>query len=86
MAVPADRNRDGSIFALLVFQWSYTTVYAVSYLFGFVALFAGLNELFQITVSTSGWKIVHGILGVLFILARSGRSCTRTTRSRRSRG
>ncbi len=57
------------IVALIVFQWNYTTVYAVSFLFGFVALFAGLNEFFQITVSTSGWKIVHGILGVLFILA-----------------
>ena len=34
-----------------------------------MALFAGLNEFFQITVSTSGWKIVHGILGVLFVLA-----------------
>jgi uncharacterized membrane protein HdeD (DUF308 family) len=55
-------------FAIVVFQWSYTTVYAVSFLFGFVALFAGLNELFQITVSTSGWKVVHGILGVLFII------------------
>ena len=44
-------------------------MYAVSFLFGFVALFAGLNEFFQITVSTSGWKIVHGILGVLFVLA-----------------
>lgn len=40
------------VFALIVFQWSYTTVYAVSFLFGFVALFAGLNEFFQITVST----------------------------------
>jgi len=57
------------IVALIVFQWNYTTVYAVSFLFGFVALFAGINEFFQITVSTSGWKIVHGILGVLFILA-----------------
>ena len=57
------------VFSLLVFQWSYTTVYAVSFLFGFVALFAGLNELFQITVATTGWKIVHGILGVLFIIA-----------------
>ena len=28
------------VFALLVFQWDYTTVYAVSYLFGVVALFA----------------------------------------------
>jgi uncharacterized membrane protein HdeD (DUF308 family) len=57
------------VFAIIVFQWNYTTVYAVSFLFGFVALFAGINELFQISVSTSGWKIVHGILGVLFIIA-----------------
>jgi uncharacterized membrane protein HdeD (DUF308 family) len=53
------------VFALLVFQWDYTTVYAVSFLFGAVALIAGMNELFQITVSTTGWKIV---LGVLFII------------------
>jgi len=57
------------VFAIIVFQWDYTTVYAVSFLFGFVALFAGLNEFLQIAVSTSGWKIVHGILGVLFIIA-----------------
>jgi uncharacterized membrane protein HdeD (DUF308 family) len=57
------------VVSLLVFQWDYTTVYAVSYLFGVVALFAGVNEFLQITVSTSGWKIVHIILGVLFILA-----------------
>ena len=57
------------IFAILVFQWNYTTVYAVSYLFAFVALAAGLNELFEISISTTGWKVAHGILGVLFIIA-----------------
>jgi uncharacterized membrane protein HdeD (DUF308 family) len=57
------------VFALLVFQWDFTTVYAISFLFGVVALFAGVNEFFQIAVSTPGWKIVRGILGVLFILA-----------------
>ena len=57
------------VVALVVFQWDYTTVYAVSYLFGVVALFAGVNEFFQITVSTSGWKVAHVILGVLFVLA-----------------
>jgi uncharacterized membrane protein HdeD (DUF308 family) len=56
------------IFSLLVFQWDYTTVYAISFLFGAVALIAAVNEFFQITVSTTGWKIVHGILGVLFII------------------
>ena len=56
------------VFALIVFQWDYTTVSAISYLFGVVAIIAGVNELFEITVSTTGWKIVHGILGVLFII------------------
>ena len=56
------------VFALLVFQWDYTTVYAISILFGIVALVAGINEFFQIVVSSTGWKIVHGILGVLFVI------------------
>ena len=29
------------VVSLAIFQWDYTTVYAVSYLFGIVALFAG---------------------------------------------
>jgi uncharacterized membrane protein HdeD (DUF308 family) len=57
------------VFALIVFQWDYTTVYAISILFGIVALFAGVNEFFAITVSTTGWKFAHGILGVLFVIA-----------------
>jgi uncharacterized membrane protein HdeD (DUF308 family) len=55
------------VVSLMVFQWDYTTVYAVSFLFGIIALFAGLNEFMQITVSTRGWKVAHVILGVLFI-------------------
>jgi len=57
------------VFALLVFQWDYTTVYAISILFGIVALFAGVNEFAAIMVSSTGWKIVHGLIGVLFVIA-----------------
>jgi uncharacterized membrane protein HdeD (DUF308 family) len=57
------------VFALLVFQWDYTTVYAVSYLFGVVAIIGAVNEFLQIAVSTTGWKIAHAILGVLFVIA-----------------
>jgi uncharacterized membrane protein HdeD (DUF308 family) len=57
------------VFSLLVFQWDYTTVYAVSYLFGVVAIISGMNEFFEIAFSTPGWKIVRGILGALFIIA-----------------
>jgi uncharacterized membrane protein HdeD (DUF308 family) len=57
------------VFALAVFQWDFTTVYAISYLFGFVALLAGVNEFLSLGVWTTGWKIVHGLLGALFIVA-----------------
>jgi uncharacterized membrane protein HdeD (DUF308 family) len=57
------------VFALLLFQWDYTTIYAISYLFGFMALAAGFNEFFLIPAVTRGWKFVHGSLGVLFIIA-----------------
>ena len=60
------------VFSLLVFQWDYTTVYAVSYLFGVVAVIAGVNEFLAVAVSTPGWKIVRGTLGVLFVLAGAG--------------
>ncbi len=56
------------IFSLLVFQWDYTTVYAISILFGVVAVMAGVNELFAISVATSGWKWIHFVLGLLFVL------------------
>ena len=56
------------VFALVIFQWSYTTVYAISFLFGAIALLAGANEFLLLTVSTAGWKVVHVILGVLFVI------------------
>jgi uncharacterized membrane protein HdeD (DUF308 family) len=57
------------VFALIMFQWNYKTVYAISILFGITALVAGVNEFFQLPVVTTGWKIAHSILGVLFIIA-----------------
>ena len=42
---------------------------AIAILFGFVAIGIGLNEFFAIPASTTGWKIAHGILGVVFLAA-----------------
>jgi uncharacterized membrane protein HdeD (DUF308 family) len=56
------------VFSLIVFQWDYVSVAAISYLFGIVAIVAGVNEFLQISVSTTGWKWVHGVLGILFVL------------------
>jgi uncharacterized membrane protein HdeD (DUF308 family) len=57
------------VVSLIIFQWNYKTVYAISILFGCIAIAAGVNEFILITVSTTGWKIAHGLLGALFIVA-----------------
>ena len=57
-----------TIVSLVIFRFDYTSVSAVSILFGVVAIVAGVWEFFAIGVSTTGWKIVHGILGVIFIV------------------
>ena len=51
---------------LIILSLDIDTVYAVSILFGRRDR-AGINEFFAIGVSTRGWKIVHGALGVVFI-------------------
>ena len=54
---------------LIILSLDTDSVYAIAILFGFVAIGAGINEFFAIGVSTRGWKIVHGVLGVVFIAA-----------------
>ena len=51
--------------ALIVLRLNLETVYAISILFGFVAIGAGVNELMAIPMSSTGWKIARGILGAL---------------------
>jgi uncharacterized membrane protein HdeD (DUF308 family) len=55
--------------ALIVLRLNLETVYAISILFGFVAIGAGVNELMAIPMSTRGWKIARGVLGVICIAA-----------------
>ena len=54
---------------LIILSLNLDTVYAISILFGFVAIGAGISEFFAMGASTTGWKIAHGILGVVFIAA-----------------
>jgi uncharacterized membrane protein HdeD (DUF308 family) len=55
--------------AMIVLRLNLDTVYAISILFGFVAIGAGVNELMAVPMSTTGWKVARGILGVLCIAA-----------------
>jgi len=57
------------VFALVVFQWDYTTVYAISILFGIVAIAAGLFEFGVMLLSQGWWKLLYLVLAVAFIAA-----------------
>lgn len=56
------------VFALIIFRFDVTSAASVAILFGIVAIVAGVDEFMAIGVSTTGWKIVHGILGVIFVI------------------
>ena len=56
------------LFAIIVFRFDYTTVTAVSVLFGVVAIVAGVNELFLLAASHGWWKVLHGLLGAIFVV------------------
>jgi uncharacterized membrane protein HdeD (DUF308 family) len=56
------------VFSLIIFRFDITSVATIGLLFGVVAIMAGVNEFMAIAVSTTGWKIAHGILGVIFVL------------------
>ncbi|HEY7196958.1 MAG TPA: DUF308 domain-containing protein [Gaiellaceae bacterium] len=55
--------------ALIVLRLNLDSLYAISILFGCVAIGMGVSELFAIPASTTGWKIARGLLGALFIVA-----------------
>jgi uncharacterized membrane protein HdeD (DUF308 family) len=55
--------------ALIVLRVDAESVGAIAILFGIVAIAAGVNEFIAMASSTTGWKIVRGVLGVLFVIA-----------------
>lgn len=56
------------VFSLIIFRFDITSATSIAILFGVVAIVAGVNEFMAMGVSTTGWKIVRGVLGVIFII------------------
>lgn len=56
------------LFAIIIFRFDYTSVTAISVLFGVVAIAAGVNELLMLVSSHGWWRILHGLLGVIFVV------------------
>ena len=56
-----------TIFALIVFQFDYTTVSALSILLGTVCVAAGLFEVVAAAASHGWWRAIHVVLAVAFV-------------------
>jgi uncharacterized membrane protein HdeD (DUF308 family) len=55
--------------ALIVLRFDYTSVSAISILFGFVAIAAGVLELGVLFLAGGWWKLLHALAAVVFIAA-----------------
>jgi uncharacterized membrane protein HdeD (DUF308 family) len=53
--------------ALIVLRFNYTSVSAISILFGVVAIAAGVLEIGVLILAQGWWKLLHAILVVVFI-------------------
>jgi uncharacterized membrane protein HdeD (DUF308 family) len=58
-----------AIVGLIVLRFNYTSVHAISLLFGFVAIAAGAMEVLMTFVVPGWWKLLNGVLAVAFIAA-----------------
>jgi len=56
------------IISLIVLRFTTTSVTTVGILIGVVFLFAGITEIMVAGVTSGGWKVVHIILAVLFLV------------------
>jgi uncharacterized membrane protein HdeD (DUF308 family) len=53
--------------ALIVLRFDYTSVSAISILFGFVAIAAGVLEIGVMMMARGWWKLLHGLAALIFI-------------------
>jgi uncharacterized membrane protein HdeD (DUF308 family) len=55
------------VVAATIFRFDYTSVVAVAVLFGILAIIIGTFELGMAMVSRRWWRLLHGLLGVIFV-------------------
>jgi uncharacterized membrane protein HdeD (DUF308 family) len=57
------------LLGLIVLRFDYTSVSAISILFGIVAISAGIFEIGALILAAGWWKLLHGVLAFVFIVA-----------------
>jgi uncharacterized membrane protein HdeD (DUF308 family) len=57
-----------AIVGLILLRFDYTSVHAISLLFGFVAIAAGVMEAVMTFIVPGWWKLLNGVLAVAFLV------------------
>jgi uncharacterized membrane protein HdeD (DUF308 family) len=55
--------------SLIILRFDYTSVHAISLLFGIVAIMAGVAEIAMVFIAEGWWKLLNVVLAVVFIAA-----------------
>jgi uncharacterized membrane protein HdeD (DUF308 family) len=58
-----------ALLSLILLRFDYTSVSAISLLFGFVAIAAGILEIGVLILAQGWWKLLHAVLIVVFFAA-----------------
>jgi uncharacterized membrane protein HdeD (DUF308 family) len=58
-----------AVVGVLLLRFDYTSVYAISLLFGFVAIAAGSFEVGAIFMAQGWWKLLYAVLAVVYLAA-----------------
>jgi uncharacterized membrane protein HdeD (DUF308 family) len=54
--------------AVIVFRFDYTSVRAIAWLFGWLAIAVGATEFFAATMAQGWWRILSVLLGAIFVV------------------
>src|SRR5689334_14705936 len=57
------------VVAVILLRFDYTSVHAISILFGIIAIMAGVLECFMLFISEGWWKVLNVVLAIAFIAA-----------------
>jgi uncharacterized membrane protein HdeD (DUF308 family) len=58
-----------TVVGLILLRFDYTTVTAISVLFGIVAIAAGIFEIGVTLMADGWWKLLYGVLAVVYVVA-----------------
>jgi uncharacterized membrane protein HdeD (DUF308 family) len=58
-----------SVVGLILLRFDYTSVHAISLLFGFVGIAAGVMEIFMVFMVRGWWRLLNGVLAAAFLIA-----------------